>query len=231
MISGFGKSIFAAFLWSLIFLPIAEDVAAHSTGPVTIYPQGYSIQPGQTLTQDMRICLSTGGAFTVSNITFTGNYSDWATVNEQFPVRAEGATSGASGMDVPVTVTVPADFSEPHAIIQTAVEVRNADDTISAIAGIPVFIRENTNSHQNLTDCNFISDVRASISYGIIISIFVGAALVAIGYYVFRRSRNKSRDLKASVSAKVLLVMFVMIGSLLMLAGLFLLIFQGISFS
>ena len=212
-------------------MPIAEYAAAHSIGPVTIYPQLYYIQPGQTLTQDMRICVSTGSPFTVTKITFTGNNSNWATVNEQFPVRADGATSGASGVDVPVTITVPVDFTEPYAIIQTAVEVRNADETISAMAGIPVFIRENTNSHQNLTDCNFTREVRASISYGIIISISVGAALVAIGYYVFRRSRIKSRDLKASISAKVLLVMFAMIGSLLILAGLFLLIFQGISFS
>src|SRR5881296_3567875 len=106
------------------FLATAKDVYGHATGPVIVFPQTYHMQPGQTLTQDMRICFMTGGNFAVNNITFRGNSSSWAKVDVDLPVRAVGSLNAPSSLDIPVTITVPSNFTDKFSVIQTVVDVQ-----------------------------------------------------------------------------------------------------------
>jgi hypothetical protein len=57
---------------------LMKDADAHDSDSVIVDSQSYRMKPGQSLTQVMRVCVLTGGDFTLNSITFNGNYSDWA---------------------------------------------------------------------------------------------------------------------------------------------------------
>ena len=231
-----GEAIIRALFAVVVLLIIAStcfrgtiDAHGHSSGPVIVNARSYSMQPGETLTQDMRVCLLTGGNFTVSNVIFDGNYSNWAKVDVDLPVRAVGADNGASSsIDIPVSVTVPTNFTKNHALIQAVVEIQTTDGAFPELAAIPIFIRESNSTAQNPADCNFFRDVQTGITYGIIILIASGGALMGLAYLVYRRSKKHSKENKASSFAKLFSVLFIVIGSLLLIAGLFLLVVQRI---
>ena len=203
-------------------------VYGHSSGSAIVNPRSYSIPPGQTLTQDIRICLLAGGNFTISNVVFGGNYSNWAKVEADLPIRTVNRDTLTNSIDIPVSITVPLNFTEPFAVVQTVVEIQTGAGTFPATAGIPVFIRESTGAAQNPVDCNFFRDVQTGITYGIVILIASGGALVALAYYLYRRSKKHSKLNKASSITKIISVLLIAIGSLLILAGLFLLVVQRI---
>jgi hypothetical protein len=210
------------------FQLLMKDAHAHASGSVIVNSQFYNMQPGQTLTQEMRVCVLTGGDFTVNNITFSGNYSNWARVETDFPVEVVGAENGASAVDIPVTVTVPANFTENHALTQAIVEVQNAAGLSQASGGLVIFIRDSPGTPQNLTDCNRYNDLQTPVKSAIIIIIASGGTLLALGYLVYRHSKKNSIENRAGWGAKVLLVVFVILGSLMLLTGLFLLGVQNI---
>lgn len=130
---------------------------------------------------------------------------------------------GASAVDIPVTVTVPSNFTETHAIIQAVVELQNAAGPSQASGGLVIFIRDSPGTRQNLADCNSYNDLQTTVKSAIIIIIASGGALFALGFFVYRHSKKSSTENRASLGAKVFLVVFVIVGSLLLLTGLFLL--------
>jgi hypothetical protein len=208
------------------FLLSVENVDAHSPGPVIVHPQVYYMEPGQTLTQDMRICLLAGDHFVVNNISFTGNHSTWVKVDGELPVTASAVQDGASGIDVPITVTVPPNFSERIAVPQAVVEVKTENQQLQKTSGIPIFIRNATVTQSNLPDCNSYRDIMRALLYSSIILIVVGGALVGLGYFAYRRSKRRSNENKAIIAAKIGSIILIVISSLLLMLGIFLLIVQ-----
>jgi len=184
------------------------------------------MEPGQTLTQDMRICLLTGEQFTVKSITFRGNHSTWAKVDGELPAMVSAANDGASGIDIPLTITVPSNFSEKIAVPQVIVDVQTENQQLQAMSGIPIFIRNATVSQSNLPDCNSYRDIERALLYAVIIVIIVGGSLVALAYFVYSRSKRKSNQNKASVGSKIAAIIIIIIGSLLLMFCIFLLIVQ-----
>lgn len=216
-----------AILCVPFILIFSSDAYAHSsTGPVIIYPQVYHVQPGQALTHDVRVCLLTGEEFAINSITFRGNSSTWAKAEQDFPVQAPAAADGASGVDIPVTISVPSNYTGSHTSIQVFVDIPAVADASAAMAGIPVLISDTPSSQQTLPDCNSFRDLQTAILYAIVILIAVGAALIALGYFVYRRSKGKSKEHRASRLAKAFSILFIVIGSLLILAGMFLFVVQ-----
>src|SRR5439155_8245135 len=174
----------------------------------------------------------TGGNFTVNNITFKGNSSSWAKVDVDLPVRAVGSLNAPSSLDIPVTITVPSNFTDKFSVIQTVVDVQTPSNLTQGISGIPIFITDNaTADHQNLQDCNSFRDLQRAVIYAIIALILIGGALMALGYFVYRRSKKKSKENKASRVAKGFLILFVIMGFLVLITGLYLLYAQRILLS
>jgi len=73
--------------------------------------------------------------------------------------------------------------------------------------------------------------MQRAVIYAIIALILIGGALMALGYFVYRRSKKKSKENKASRVAKGFLILFVIMGFLVLITGLYLLYAQRILLS
>jgi hypothetical protein len=211
---------------------LAEDVYSHSMGndamPMRFDTQTYFMKPGDTATGDMRVCAMIPEQLVVNNVTFKGNNSDWAKVDEkQFPVTAALANNLTSSANIPVTVAVPSNFTGDHALIQTVVEAEAGVIALPLEGELRVIISNATVSQQDLPECKSLMDIQTSMIYNVLILGLPGAGLGAVGYFAYSRSKKKSQKQKASIGAKTLLILlsivafFLITGAFLFLLPLF----------
>lgn len=208
--------IIATVVFALVTLS-TKDAYSHSSQslPVRIDTHSYVMKPGDTLTREMRICSMVPGNLVINNVTFNGTNSGWAKVDEQqFPVTAHWAANGTARAFVPVTVTVPSNFTGNHALVHTIVNT-TGPIPIPVQSDLRIFISNNTVTPQNLPECQSLLNIKRGFQYNAIVLGSVGAGLVTLGYFVYRRSRARSEKHKAGIGAKILLVFLALLGSFL----------------
>lgn len=228
------KAIVTAVLGLVGLSIITEDAYSHSMGPMPIRfdTQTYVMKPGDTVTRDIRVCAIFPEELVVKNVTFIGNNSDWAKVYErQFPVTAGLANNMTSSVYIPVTVSVPSNFTGDYALIQTVVEAE-AGVALPLEGNLRIIISNATLTQQNLPECRSLldrslPDIQTSMIYSAFILGLPGVGLGAVGYFAYTHSKKKSQKHKASIGAKVLLILlsivafFLIVGSFLLLQPLF----------
>ena len=207
-------AIIVALLTPAILSLLVKDVYSHSmTTPFRVDTQTHFMKPGDMITSDMRVCMMLPETLTVNNVTFKGNNSDWAKVDEeQFPVTAAPSANGTASVSFPVTIAVPSNFTGDHALIHTVIETQFRDIVLPLESDLRIIISNNTVTSQNFPECGNLTDIQTGVIYNAIILGSVGAGLGAAGYFVYRRSKAKSPQHKASLGAKVLLILLSIIG-------------------
>jgi hypothetical protein len=211
-----------AALLALAIFSEMPNAYSHSMGPfpIRVDAPAYHIQPGETQTQQMRICSMLPSELVVNSVTFNGTNSDWARVDErQFPIIAAPSSSMTASAYIPVTITVPSNFTGDHAIIHTVVNT-TSPIPIPVQGDLIVLISNNTATSQILPECNSLIEARATIQYTAIILGSVGAGFVAAGYLVYRYSKTRSRERKANLGAKIFFILIATFGSLLIIGAL-----------
>lgn len=212
----------ATLLALAIFSEMPKNAHSHSMGPfpIRVDAPAYHVQPGETQTQEMRICSMLPSELVVNSVTFNGTNSDWAQVDErQFPIIATPSANRTASAHIPVTVTVPSNFTGDHAIIHTVVNT-TSPIPIPVQGDLIVLISNNTTASQNLPDCRSLIETRTAIQYTALILGSTGAVLIAVGYFVYRYNKAKSHDHKASIAAKILLILLATFGSFLIIGAL-----------
>jgi hypothetical protein len=210
--------VVAALFALATFSTILKDAYSHSMGPLPIRADipVYRIKLGEAQTQEMRVCSMLPGKLVIDSVTFNGTNSDWARVEKgSFPVIVTPAANMTASAIIPLSVTVPSNFTGDHAIIQTIVNT-TSPLALPVQGNLIVLITNNTvASTQNLPECKSLLEIQRGIQYSAIIVGAIGAGLIAVGYFVFRRSKAKPQEQRARRGAKILLVVLGIIGSFL----------------
>jgi hypothetical protein len=212
--------IVAALFALATFSAIPKEAYSHSMGPLPIRADipVYRMKPGDTQTQAMRVCSMLPGKLVIDSVTFNGTNSDWASVDKgRFPITVLPAANMTASASIPLSVTIPSNFTGDHAIIQTIVNT-TSPLALPVQGSLIVLISNSTvasSSSQNLPGCKSLLEVQRGIQYSAIIVGAIGASLIAVGYFAFRRSKGKSQDNKPRRGAKILLVVLGIIGSFL----------------
>lgn len=194
----------------VVFPMVANDAYSHSmNNPFAIYTQTYFMKPGDTLTSEARVCAMLPIQLTVNNVTFSGNNSNWVQVNnDEFPLSAAPAANGTASVSFPVTVTVPANFTGDHALVQTVVGIQDGGGiSLPLDTSLRIIITDSSVAPQNLPACTSLMETQRTLAATSLILGSSGAGLGAVGFFAYSRSKAKSAKNKASIASKVLLVL------------------------
>src|SRR5438093_7974262 len=81
------------------------------------------------------------------------------------------------------------------------------------------FLSHQSIAPQNLPECKSLTDIRTGFMYSSFISASIGVGLATVGYLVHRHSKKKSKENRASLGAKVLLILLAIVGFFMILAA------------